>query len=363
MNKMINNTIKTFRIEEEMASGSTLIEKGVVEKLINTVEMLREELLIPRTSSSTYDFRPLLSKRLNTIGGGARIDEIERRGRERAVVGIDSTCLTMAESRNGILLATRATAVVKEGAETFVERIGPLLVYISEDTISDLKKELFMSWRASKLATVDPRYSKQIVMNLLERWLLWKASSTQRDAIVLVDGSLRESCIEPRGFTIRRILKVAEANGNTILGISKRSKLFKWCSEDLMDLMDRRPPVAVEVDRAKRYLKNVLGRIYFALLSADGLPIRVDVPYSQDPIQSLNELCANDDVAFGYPETLRQAHIFSKLCRTERIGLKSCISLFDAKLILSERERNILFGFFNRRSEDWVTYGADNRQG
>ena len=144
MNKMINNTIKTFRIEEEMASGSTLVEKGVVEKLINTVEMLREELLIPRTSSSTYDFRPLLSKRLNTNGGGARIDEIEGRGRERAVVGIDSTCLTMAESRNGILLATRATAVVKEGAETFVERIGPLLVYISEETISDLKKELFM---------------------------------------------------------------------------------------------------------------------------------------------------------------------------------------------------------------------------
>ncbi len=363
MNKMINNTIKTFRIEDEMASKFTLEENSVVEKLCKTVEMLRDELLIPRTSTSTYDFRPLLSKRLDTNGGGAEINKIQCQGSVRPVVGIDSTCLTFAESRNGVLLAARATEVVKEGSETYVERVGPLLVYINEETIKPLKKELLMSWRASKLAAVDPRYSKQIVMNLLERWLLWKASIRQRDSMVLVDGSLRESCIEPKGFPIKKILKEAEGNGNTVLGISKRSKLFKWCFEDLIHLVDSRPPVATEVNRAKYFLKNVLGKVYFAILSTDGLPIRVDIPHSQDPIESLNELCTNDDVASGYPETLRQAHIFSKLCKMERIGLKSCIPQFDAKLVLSARERDILFGAFNRRSGDWVTCDADNRQG
>lgn len=359
---MINNTIKVFRREGKPFNSDVLENIPPIKKLAQTAEWLEGELLIPRTTISTYSIRPLLTQGLKANGGDAKVTRLKRLPVRREVIGIDSTSIPLAESRKGILLAARATLIRRTMRGYGVERIGPILAYITNETLAELRHELIASWRIIRLATVDPWYSKQIVMTILEKWLLWRAASTSSDAIILVDGSLRPSVIKLRNYTIQRIMAEAEDRGNTVIGVSKRSKLFRWCPEKLLKLVEERPPAVVEVPEAKRYLKNVLGTVFFTLFSRDGAPLRTDVPeYGGEPLQKLEELYSNDLFQSGYPETLRQAHVFSKLSRTERIGLRLNLRLFKARLLPSERNRDVLFGGFSRASGEWGVGDANLR--
>ncbi len=357
---MISNTIKAFRRPSTIPS---LDEIPPLRILAQTVEELRGKLLIPRTVASTYTLKPLLIQSLKMNGGRFSVSQLERLPSKREVLGIDSTAIPIAESREGILLAARASLIRRTLNEDYgVERVGPILAYITERTLNELRSELVASRRIMRLAPVDPWYSKQIIMTILENWLLWRAVSTSWEAIILVDGSLRPSIIKLRNYPIQNIIREAERRGNTLIGVSKRSKLFKWCPGKLMKLAEEEPPSAVEVPEAHRYLKNLLGNVYFALLSKDGMPLRVDVSlYEETPLQRLNELYSSDYVYRGYPETLRRAHVFSKLSKTERIGLRSSLRLFDARLIPAEKERVLLFGAFCGAARDWRAADAHLR--
>lgn len=334
-----------------------------LEALAGTALKLRDEVLVPRSPSSLHSLKPLLIREAWRGGGMERSRRLNRSlGEKRMVVGIDSTSIPLAESMKGILIAARATLVARKSSENYVERVGPILAYLTEETMEELKEVLSISPRVLKMASVDPRYSGRVVMMMLERWLLWNAALSFKDSIILVDGSLSLSSIELRDQPIRRIIQEARARGNTIIGVSKRSMLFKLCSRDLMGLACGELPAAMEIEEASHYLRHCTTRVLFAFLSTDLIPLRIDVPLSEErPFQALEGLISSDQISNGYPETLRQAHVFSKLSKTERLGLKLGLRLFDARLIESERERNILFGAFNRSTREWMTGNADLR--
>lgn len=352
---MINNTIKTFLMEGETVLKSNLGSYTVLEKLRRTTDKLDQEILIPRTQSATYSFKSFLQTNpLRQDNDCLDSNSIRKVDHKRPVIGIDSSCVAIGESIKGILVAIKATVVKINEGKCTLHRFGPVLVYLTNETIQDLKNILIASRRVIKLSIIDPTYSTQLAMNLIERFLLYKEIIDNKDAIILVDGSLRTSNIELKDCPLHTILNEATDRNNVVIGISKQSKLFKWCSKDFIKLAERDPPIVVEVHDAKKYLNNLLGEVYFALFSSEGIPLRVDLSCNGgDPLHYLNILYSSDLFYFGYPETLRQAHIFSKLSKAEMIGLKSSIDLCKGKLVSTGRGRDILFGAFNRTAVEW----------
>jgi len=324
---------------------------GVIGRLAQTTTKLKQEVLVPSAPSSTYTLRPLFSNTTEEPQP-TKVEHLRCRGRRKQVVGIDSTCVPLAESIRGVLYAARVCRVTFTGERFVVDRFGPLLVYMTAETVSDLFSELSRPQRRFEVPTPTSRYSAKIIMTMLERWLLSKTVDESSDSLVLVDGPLSPTEFELRTASLGRILRRASERRNRVIGVSKSSKLFKISYGKMIALSRSLKPAVVEVSTGKRLLRGVLGRVFLGYLSHDGVPLRIDVSMHDDrPLESVEILVSSDQMAYGYPETLRQAHILCKLSASEKIGLRASLRSFDAVLIPSERARDIIFGPFNSTAE------------
>ncbi|MEM2122390.1 MAG: DNA double-strand break repair nuclease NurA [Candidatus Bathyarchaeia archaeon] len=262
----------------------------------------------------------------------------------KCVVGIDVSNVKTGETENGMVYAFRGSIVWKEeGSYRFV-RCGPLIFHLQEDSMEcDLQDGHGRTPILSRLR------------NIFERSLQLNAARFFKDSIILLDGSLTSGTPDNPSRLLSELLEKSRKNGNTILAISKSTKLVVNGVNIASLINGRRRPCFIDVDYYVRQMfpehpVQLMGRVLVAKLAREGFPFRIDVdkgaPIS-DPKTSLGVLLGNEVLEGGYPETLRLAHILSKFTESEIMAINSFLTgKYGLKTSLKFDLRKALFGPF-----------------
>jgi hypothetical protein len=220
-------------------------------------------------------------------------------------------------------------------------KIGPGLFYLSEKTVQDSELEE----RLSRLVLLDDDLAKRMIRIRVERAVQKQIASNFTNSIILVDGSLKASIFEERDCRINKISESIVLRQNTLVGISKSTKL-KALERAAAPLTKIPGPAYIEVeDIIKSLIRNTIGsNLMVKLQKGNSSPIlRADIV--GDASQSLGMLMGNDVVAGGYPETLRLAHHISTFTGTEVTCLRSHIlNNYDVTELVADDIRRTLLG-------------------
>lgn len=340
-----------FNLKDTLHRPGSLIN-SLMRTYQDSVELLDGEVLIPR-SDRRYSVSPLISptnSNMPTDNGTLTIFKIPER---RSVIGVDSTAVPLAEGKSGLVFALRAAIVQRSiDGRYSVQRCGPFIAYVTTELIKAMTEEFDIPKKLAKLAPVEPRYARKLLLESLEFSIVWELASSVRETIIVRDGSLSEPAVQSRSKPFRKLMREGLRRGNMLIGVSKRSRLFKWMFDKLICLTHLDPPAAVAVPEATTYDSRVSGEVFFALFSRSGIPLRIDLISLRSPEETLCMLYASDSFKRGYPETIRRAHIYSKLTGVEKMGIDLSLRRMSRVTNWGE-ERELLFGAFNKSSREW----------
>lgn len=264
---------------------------------------------------------------------------------ETTVLGVDSSSIQIAETEEGAIYAVKsgiATAILGKILAHF--KIGPMLFYLSEDTL----KHSELDHRIIKLVLLDSESAKRLIRIRVERAIQLELSHHFSGSILLVDGSLRSSVFEHRMHTLKKVVEDCSLYKNTIVGLSKSTKI-RILDKISHPLTKIKGPGFMDVDLiVKSLTRNIIGdSLLVKFGSSYTSPIlRADIStYDRDRGRSLGKILGNDSIARGYPETLQLAHHISTFTTTEISCLKSHIlNKYDVIELVPEDIRKKLLG-------------------
>jgi len=278
------------------------------------------------------------------------------------VIAIDVSSIKIGETNAGILLALRAATVWKQtGTGYRYLRFGPFPFHITEEN----KQEIYhlfnqYSREAHEISNTHSNTPSLINMQtrmttLLERWLQTQIAAQSVNSLILLDGSLTAGTSDTPTTILLQLLDTARNHHNTILAITKVTRL-RLNGHTLTDLINKsKPPCLLQTDGYPTTAYNhirFLGAIYVAKLSPSPYAFRLDIDNkipSQQAVESVEHLIANDLVLDGYPETLRLAHIYSTFTANEVIGIQRFLAqTHGIKTIQRPNVRRLLFGPFGK---------------
>jgi hypothetical protein len=261
--------------------------------------------------------------------------------RENTVVAaIDSSSIKLAETEEGALYAIKSgVAMAYGGAALMHFKIGPMLFYLSETTVFDSE----LDDKLARLVLVDSDVARRLVRIRAERAIQHGLSAHLHNALILVDGSLGTSVFEDRNRTMVKIAENCVLHKNLIAGISKNTKL-KILERAAAPLAKVPGPAYIEVDVIiKSLARGSIGNNLMAKLDRNTPILRVDVVGDRE--QTLGKLLGNDQIACGYPETLRLAHHISTFTSTEVTCLRShVLNSYDVTELAADDIRRTLLG-------------------
>jgi len=280
---------------------------------------------------------------------------------ETTIAAIDTSSIKIGETNKGIICAIRGTIVWKERNRYKYLRIGPFPLHITEEN----KTEIYHLLRQHSLNMPNEllNHSNLINMpmklgNLLERWIKMEISCTSQNSIILWDGSLTSGTADNPTKAITQILEIARNRLNMILAFSKTTQI-RLQGRQITDLSGScKPPYLLQINGlpTTACLMRFLGNTYVAKLANSSLAFRLDIDREIMPeqqVEAVQRLLGNDILFFGYPETLRLAHIYSTFTATEVIGIQRFITK-QCKIEMINRPniRRILFGTFGKGPEE-----------
>lgn len=227
----------------------------------------------------------------------------------KIIVAVDVSTVKIGISRLGEVHAVRGSTVLKEHGAMKIRRTRPMIVL---GEISD----------------------SQISFELDEQL---KNIGSIRDSMMLLDGDLNElvSISRPLGLT-----EFLRSTRNTLISISK----------SFVNPFIRLPE---EVDTSP-FIGEILNggspREYLARLKP-GSPLLKIETYPEVELEELRDLLASltliDGVEYGYPETLRIAHIYSKILPVEVLTLRCVLQKkFGIEVLREIDNRKMLLGGF-----------------
>lgn len=264
---------------------------------------------------------------------------------ETTIVAIDSSSIQVAETEEGVLYAVKSGIAIAAHGQTQAHfKIGPILFYLSEDTLKDSE----LDHRTTKLILFDSESAKRLIRVRVERAIQLELSHHFTGAILLVDGSLRSSVFEHRGHTLRKIVENSSLCMNTVAGISKSTKL-KILDKISLPLTKIKGPGFIDVNLViKSLVRNTIGDSLLVKFgnSYTSPILRLDIAtVDGNNDTSLGKILGNDSIARGYPETLQLAHHISTFTGTEVSCLKShVLNKYDVIELASEDIRKKLLG-------------------
>jgi hypothetical protein len=261
------------------------------------------------------------------------------------VLAIDSSSIQIAETEEGALYAVKCGIATAFQGQTYAHfKIGPMLFYLSEDTL----KHSELDHRIAKLILFDSEAAKRLIRIRIERGIQLELSRCLSGSILLIDGSLRASVFEHTNQTLRKVVENCSLNKNVIVGISKSTKL-KILDKISLPLTKINSPGFIDVDLIiKSLVRNTIGdSVLLKIGSRDNSPIlRADIVTPDgDKVRSFGIMLWNDSIARGYPETLQLAHHISTFTGTEISCIKShVLNKYNVKELASEDIRKKLLG-------------------
>jgi len=347
MNIMKNQ--KTITISQIL----TLNPNTILDQLVKTCLLLKNKPIVPRDpDNSPYMPNPLYQVK-STISGYERI--YPRLRKLSSVIGIDSSVYSIAESDDGYVLVTCGALVVEENInDVKVYRYGPIPIYISPSSISSLQHliSIFIgniSNDTINLVTKNLNYAKRLIIILIESLLITYAIElAETNSIILIDGSLQ------RFKRLTNLLHKAYSKNVYVVGVSKRSKLYKYFPNILYEVVSSPLPVVIKLqDLPIKYRIRGIST-YIGKLHKHGIPLRIDFHDKYDPHIIIDSIFSNSYEPTGYPNVLKEAHIGAKILRSELIGIKLTLSKLGVVFKYSPKFRDFLFGPFNKSSSEWV---------
>lgn len=264
---------------------------------------------------------------------------------ETTIVAIDSSSIQVAETEEGVLYAVKSgIAIAAQGQTQAHFKIGPILFYLSEDTL----KHSELDHRITKLILFDSESAKRLIRVRVERAIQLELSRHFTGAILLVDGSLRSSVFEHRGHTLKKVVENCSLYKNTVAGISKSTKL-RILDKFSLPLTKIKGPGFIDINLIiKSLVRNTIGDSLLVKFgnSYTSPILRLDIAtVDGNKDTSLGKILGNDSIARGYPETLQLAHHISNFTGTEVSCLKShVLNKYDVIELASEDIRKKLLG-------------------
>ena len=242
------------------------------------------------------------------------------------IVATDASAIPLGETDKGIIAAVRTTVVKVENSRMKTEVFGPYLLHTTPATFDPIYNALCKALGLGKRRPPPLYKAVNRVMVFLERVAQRYANKQIRDGIILWDGSLTISRTTPKGvFT--ESFRQAKERGNSIVAISKRSRLRLRDGTPLIDLLvDEQDPCYCRIpfmDVAIRHRRFLLGELFVVKFTSTGFPFRVDVkPASGNAVEVLAKLRKSSSFRWGYPEPLVIAHAHSYFTSAEALSLQ-----------------------------------------
>lgn len=262
-------------------------------------------------------------------GHNAPLIRLSEAGQSVPVIGIDTTNIELGQTGQGILCAVRGTVVKAEEGRYEYIRHGPFIFHITNTNRQTLYENLMASFLDVRESGHAPPLEKMTerIRGVLERWLQRQVSLTYRGALILWDGSLAAPRTSRSLPLMSRILREARERENTILAFSKKTTLALWNGgHDIVD--NRLAPSLLDIDEDARlsYAGQLcfLGHVYASKLRPGSFTLRLDIDRqvpAPEAVEAVQRLLVSDGLRENYPETLRLAHVLSKLSPAEVIGI------------------------------------------
>jgi len=278
----------------------------------------QQSLVLLSDIDSKHEKRILLDARevrlrINSIGNIKIGEFLEIIPEEKAcfnnVFAIDVSTVKLGVSYLGEVHAIRGATVIKKNDSLTINRTRPMIVF---GEISDA----------------------QISFELEEQF---KSISSARDSIILLDGDLNEITSISRPAGLFDSLKTAS---NVIVSISKG---FVIPSVRLPKEVEDSPFIG-------SVLNGRSDREYLVRFKLGSPILKIEI-YPKMELEELSKVLASliflDGVEYGYPETLRIAHIYSKILPVDALTLRYVIQKkFGIEVLREIDNRKILLGGF-----------------
>lgn len=313
-----------------------------------SLEYIRDSNLVSRDySGNPGDLTPLFLSD-GATADGYELVPLQYSGGKVPIVGIDSSILLIGESSGGYLFSLKGS-IISEFKDIYsVYRVGPFPLFYSLETFSLISElvglsNAFVRWGYSQ----DPSVAKRVLIAFFEFILIRLANRLHRDSVIVLDGSLAFLRLLS-GASIRSLYNDLSIYGNSLVGVSKRTRLVRKYPR-LFSVVARSPyPCVVRIPKQGGFGFSPY-RVYVGVFRVGGVPMRVDVGLTgMDSINILNYMHSASHTSSGYLEVLKEAHILSKTSRGEVICLKQYVeSEFGVKFIDTFSLRDVLFGAFN----------------
>lgn len=272
------------------------------------------------------------------------------------VLAIDTTNTDLGQTRHGFLCAVRGTVVKVEGKRYEYTRYGPFLFHITHANRQILYNSLRQTCLGEEGRRTAPPLEKMAerIRSILEEWLQRQTALSNRDAIILWDGSLAASATSGSVPITGQMLREARERGNCILALSKKTTLTvrDGVIHDLIG--NAHAPSMLDIDEEARsnYFGRLhfLGHVYAAKLTLGRFTFRLDIDRglsTEEAVQSVERLLASDILRENYPETLRLAHVLSRFSAAEILGMQRFIGeCYGLRFSNLPSIREVIFGPF-----------------
>ena len=321
--------------------------------LENTCQRLKGIKLVPRETSYSYLVNPIF--KYEQVFHKLLPKHYPKKVFNAILIGIDSSIKPIAESKHGYVYIL-CGAIVKEElpqGKKLIYRYGPLLCYLSGETALLFSRELGLSEKILKKMFLNYVLAKKFLISTFEYFLAkYAISSAENGSVVLIDGSLNKYMGKFNLYDT--LLEGLRRRGIYLVGIAKRSRLFKLYSHVLANIVQSRVPVMIRLNDVPRRFACDNVEVYLGKLSKCGVPLRVDIlriAADGDVDSRSFVLDAIYSAAYsitGYPNVLRDAHITAKISKAEVLGLKVYLDNLGAQFVPSFKIRDVLFGLYNK---------------
>jgi len=253
---------------------------------------------------------------------------LEPVGERVPVAAVDSSVAVLGESDVGVFAAFRCAIVYSDGRPPEIFNYVAHITEAARLAYVKLREVLSSSpFRAQPPACSLDRLVFRF-MNVIERLAQRYACTQVRGGIVLWDGALTRTK-ETGADVFRGSIRLAREHGNSIVAVSKKTRLRLVTGEKLTAVLEgREGAFAVEIeDRLPDSVKrDFMGKVYVVKFTEDGFPFRVDVaPREGDCFSVLRKLVSSVSFIHGYPEPLAQAHMHAYFTRSDITALQAYV--------------------------------------
>ncbi len=348
--KIMKNQLISNQIQEKHHKYNEYSRLDYFIKVMQkTCQYLKGVKLVPKEPGHAYAIAPIFKYGNDDMSLSYRY--YPKRVIDTTLVGIDSSIHPIAESKNGYVFALQGAIILHSIKGNKIFRFGPILSYISKDTMHIINDIPNCHILYSKQYSLNPTIIKKFLIDLFEYTLLHEAISlSQKRSIITVDGTLTRFIKYTYIFGDSLFKRIVE-RGIYITGISKKSRLFKLFPHITTEVIKSELPIVIRIqDSIFRRLQLHNIHIYLGKFSKCGIPLRIDILYTNNSYTCVfDNLYTIAYAATGYPNVLRDAHITAKISKAELIGLRLYLERLGAQILPSFRIRDILFGVYNKK--------------